>query len=132
MNQRKFLGKYHIPKHLLIHLSHISTDIIIMFLFSLLHIYHQILVKNSIQYFASNLLQMLLIFSNSLSLSIRKKISLLFFYPSLTLIFLRYSLILGNVYTNILIHLSKYPIKNLQLFSILTNFERTASSTLVS
>ena len=116
MNQRKFLGKYHIPKHLLIHLSHISTDIIIMFLFSLLHIYHQILVKNSIQYFASNLLQMLLIFSNSLSLSIRKKISLLFFYPSLTLIFLRYSLILGNVYTNILIHLSKYPIKNLQFF----------------
>ena len=112
--------------------TNISPDIIIMFLFSLLHIYHQILVKNSIQYFASNLLQMLLIFSNSLSLSIRKKISLLFFYPSLTLIFLRYSLILGNVYTNILIHLSKYPIKNLQLFSILTNFERTASSTLVS
>ena len=75
---------------------------------------------------------MLLIFSNSLSLSIPKKVSLLFFYPSLTLNFLRYSLILGNVYTNILIHLSKYPIKNLQLFFNLTNFERTAPSTLVS
>ena len=57
-----------------------------------------------------------------------KDINLLF--PFLTVF--TYSLILDIIITNVLIALSKYPIKYLELVFVLTNFEITILSTLTS
>ena len=80
------------------------------------------------------LVQIVLYFSNSFSSSIQKDINLLFLFlsPSLTSYVLTYPLILGNIKTNGLITLSKYPIKYLQLVFVLINFEITILSTLTS
>ena len=61
-----------------------------------------------------------------------KDINLLFLSlsPSLTLSVLTYSLILGNIKTNRLMILLKYPIKYLDLVFVSTNFEMTILSTL--
>ena len=71
------------------------------------------------------LVQLLLHFSNSLSLTIGKDINLLFssLSPSLTLNVSTHPLILGNIKTNGLITLAKYPIKYLELFFVSANYE---------
>ena len=77
------------------------------------------------------LVQIAFYFSNSFLSSIQKDINLLFLSlsPSLTLNVLTYQIILGIIKTNGLIVLSKYPIKSLELVSMLTNFEITVLST---
>ena len=88
-----------------------------MFLFWFLFIYYHRLLKHLIQ--SSILVQMVLYFSNSFSLSTRKNINLLVLSlsPCLTLNILTFPLILDNTKINGFITLSKYPIKYLRLRS---------------
>ena len=87
------------------------------------HFYISILIfiKSSI------LIPMVLYFYHRLSFSTPKDINLLFLSlsPSLTVKFSTYPLIVGNINTNGLITLSKYPTKYLESFFVLTNFEMT-------
>ena len=85
---------------------------------------------NSIFFESLILVQMVLYFSNSFSLSIWKEINLLLL--SFTLNVLTYPLILGNSKTNGLTTLSKYTIKYLEFVFVSTNFEITILSNLTS
>ena len=64
----------------------------------------------------------------------RKHIELLFSFlsSSLTLNVVTYPLILGNIKTNCLITISKYPIKQLELVFVSTNFEITNLSNFIN
>ena len=64
----------------------------------------------------------------------RKHIELLFSFlsSSLTLNVVTYPLILGNIKTNCLITISKYPIKQLELVFVSTNFEITILSNFIN
>ena len=106
-----------------------------MILFWFLHIYHHKLIKHLIQQFcrSSILVQMVLYFCNSLSLSIQKDINLLSLFLSLLLSLkvLTYPLILGNIRNNGHVASSKYPVKFSRLF-VLINFEITILSIITS
>ena len=108
-----------------------------MLLFWFLYIYHHKVVKRSIQYFCKSLIidQLVLYFSNSLSISIRKNVQLLSLFLFLSPSFFEnftYPLNLGNIKTDVLIISSKYPIKYLELLLVSINFETTALSTPIS
>ena len=75
---------------------------------------------------------MVLYISNSFSSCIKKDINLLSLFSSLALNIVTYPLAFGNIKTNGLITLSKYPIEYLELVFVSTNFEMIILSTLAS
>ena len=77
---------------------------------------------------------MVLHFPNSFSPPMRKDINLLFLSLSQSLIsnVLTYPLILSNTETNVVVTLSIYSIKYLELVFVSTNFKITILSTLIS
>ena len=75
---------------------------------------------------------MVLYISNSFSSCIKKDINLLSLFSPSALNIVTYPLALGNIKTNCLITLSKYPIEYLELVFVSTNFEMIILSTLAS